>query len=73
MADKIDARPTRNIRNPMSVRLPSIGRVIVLADGRRGWVAGQGTLAGRLTFVDSTTRKATDLWPAQFEGYMESV
>ncbi len=64
--------PTVNFRNPLLDELPPHGTVIVLSDGRRGWVAGNSPMkAGKLVFVQRAGSRnvSTDVWPADLRGF----
>ena len=63
---------TRNFRTPVLDELPGTGTPFTLPDGRRGWIAGPSTEAGKLVFVQTgVPRRVTDVWPAELRGAEE--
>lgn len=64
------SRPTLNLRHPIRVNLPAMGRTIRLPDGREGYIAGRSEKsAGKMTFIEVSNRKIEDMWPAEFAGF----
>jgi hypothetical protein len=60
---------TVDLRNPLS--RVATGTDIVLADGRRGYVAGPAPLAGKLVFVQrgERTNKVTEIWAGELRDH----